>query len=1208
MGDQVMAGFPVARRPGLFRVGAFLGMLIWSLNCPAQTSVPDTNAIRIVEFQGTVEVASAGAAVWTPVHKQRSLHPLDRIRTAAASRVALRWSDQSIVSFGASTELEILPPEAPGSQSGLHLIRGLLSFFHRDQPGRIRVLTRGAVAGVEGTEFVIAVNDAEATTLSVVDGRVRFGNDRATLVLTNGQQAILELGQEPVRTAGFIANNLLQWCFYYPAVLDPGELPLTEEELKTLAASLEAYRSGDVLQALARCPEIPAGASDGMWIYLAALLLSVGEVEKTEAILSAHATSAERSWRLSQALRQLIAAVKRQPPAMTRPPQLASEFLAQSYYEQAGAVRELSLKKALGLAREAAARAPESGFAWERVAELEFCFGRLPEAMAALNRSLSLAPRNAQALALRGFILLAQNKPREALARFNKALATDAALGNAWLGRGLSRIRTGNGPGGREDLLVAAALEPQRAELRSYLGKAYLAKRDDANAARELARAKGLDPKDPTAWLYSALQNQQNNRINAAIRDLEKSQALNDNRSVFRSQLLLDQDQSVRSANLASMYQDAGMADVSLREAGRAVTYDYANYSAHLFLANSYSQLRALNYGNDRYGTPSTSEFLVANLLAPANAGVMTPLMAQQPYTQLFDQNRVGVISESTYLSRGSWQESGAQYGVYDNFSYLFEADYYSDPGQTWNDSVENQTLSLTVKNQLTSQDSFFVWVQQHRQTAENLQDYYDPSLLKPSDDPLQRPPSPSHSEQTQNPNLQVGYHHEWGPGSHTLFLASRYTPHLTQSQSNTTQEAAAYFDGSFGGNAPLFLNVNAQIDWTIHSTELQQILQTAEHTTIVGTRFQWGSTHLKNTEDSNGSIDWNGWCGGLFGQTYPIMTDQDIDLNFYHYNGYAYHTWQIADPLTLTAGLDYDWLQEPANTASLPGTDKNKTKAQVSPKAGFIWTPAERTVVRSAYTRSLSGYGLAQSLRLEPTEVAGFNQAFRELIPPSVLGDTSGSTFDTADISIEQRFETGTYLALSGQLYYSQLDTLQGGFVLNEEDVNSDNQQPKPRGFQQTQNFCEKSVVLSVNQLLGEQWSAGALYRLSQAELDLKYPEFNFRDMYNLREPFYIRQTLESVLNTVNLHANWNHPCGLFSALDGSWYHQNNSGFTPAEPGDDFWKFNAFAGYRMWHRRVELTLGLLNIFDKGYKLEPLNFNNETAHSRTFLVRVRINF
>jgi hypothetical protein len=93
-----------------------------------------------------------------------------------------------------------------------------------------------------------------------------------------------------------------------------------------------------------------------------------------------------------------------------------------------------------------------------------------------------------------------------------------------------------------------------------------------------------------------------------------------------------------------------------------------------------------------------------------------------------------------------------------------------------------------------------------------------------------------------------------------------------------------------------------------------------------------------------------------------------------------------------------------------------------------------------------------------------------------------------------------------------------------------------------------------------------------------------------------------------VNLHANWNHPCGLFSVLEGNWYHQSNAGFSPAEPGDDFWQFNAYAGYRFWHRRAEATLGLLNITDQDYRLEPLNLHNEMAHSRTLLARLRIYF
>ena len=84
-------------------------LLLWTcgLRCPAQSSpaATATNAIQIVELQGTVAVLPAGTTAWTPAHNQQVLHPFDRIHTADNSRVALRWSDQSIVPFGAATEL-----------------------------------------------------------------------------------------------------------------------------------------------------------------------------------------------------------------------------------------------------------------------------------------------------------------------------------------------------------------------------------------------------------------------------------------------------------------------------------------------------------------------------------------------------------------------------------------------------------------------------------------------------------------------------------------------------------------------------------------------------------------------------------------------------------------------------------------------------------------------------------------------------------------------------------------------------------------------------------------------------------------------------------------------------------------------------------------------------------------------------------------------
>jgi Flp pilus assembly protein TadD len=1145
-----------------------------------------TNEIRIVELQGTAEVAPRTATTWAPAQTNQILHPFDRLRTGANSRIAFLWSDRSVVSFGALTELEVLPPDSSDAQCGLHLVRGIVSFFHRDEPGRIRVITRGAVAGVEGTEFVLAVDDTERTTLSVVDGKVRFGNEQATLLLTNGQQAVAEPGKAPVRTAGFIANNLLQWCFYYPAVIDPSDLPFMPEEQKTLAESLQAYRSGDLLVALAKYPAGRQPGSDIERVYYAGLLLSVGEVEPAESVLASLSVSdaSSRPQRIARALRQLISAVKQQPNPTVVRPQLATEFLADSYYEQSRGVPGASLQAALDSARRAVTNSPDFSFGWERVAELEFSFGRTRQALEALNKSLALAPRNAQALALKGFLLAAQNHTGQAIGWFDRALAVDSALGNAWLGRGLCRIRRGDARGGREDLLVAAALEPQRAGLRSYLGKAYANAGDDTRAAKELQLAKKLDPQDPTPWLYSALLNQENNRINEAIRDLEKSQALNDNRSVYRSQLLLDQDQAVRSANLAAMYQDAGMDDVAVREASRAVNYDYANYSAHLFLANSYYQLTDPNLINLRYETPTENEYLLANLLAPVGAGMLSPTISQQEYSPLFERDRLGVASSTEYLSRGAWTQSGAQFGTYENFSYAVEAFYRTDPGQRVNEDTEQRQLSGTFKAQITPQDTVYLQIKQYQADSGDLSEHYDQNMANPL----------ARVDEDQTPIVGLGYHHEWSPGVHTLLYATRLADSLSVTNPTGPTLVAVVPFGTILGVQGLTMQEHLENDLTIYSGELQQIWQTPAHNTILGTRIQYGNFDIHNLQNTPSTL-----VGIVFPEPPTNAAQQDVSSMFKRVSVYGYHQWQVFDPLQLIGGLAYDRLSFPENFQTAPVSGNEQTVDRISPKAGLILTPLDGTTFRFAYTRSLAGASLDQSYQLEPSQVAGFIQSYRSIIPESVAGPVPGAKFETFGFSLEQKFPTGTYLGVSGEILNSDADQTTGAF-----DYSFLLDPPLTlSGLHEHLDYTEKSLLVTANQLVGRNWSLGARYRVSQAVLNENFPDVPGGIFVSDFQP---SQRLDATLNQVDLLVVYNHPCGFFAQGEAHWYDQSNN--TPGEPGDDFWQLNAFAGYRFLHRKGQITLGLLNITGQNYQLNPLNLYNELPRSRTLALRLQFNF
>ena len=152
-----------------------LAISLWGFWMAQATPGCAAEEIRVIELQGTMLVSTAPGADWILTQTNQLLRSGYRVRTGPNSRALLRWSDRSVVSVKQRTELEILPSHDPEAQYGLHLWGGIFSFFHRDQPGRIRVISRGVLAAVRGTEFVMALDTAdvvERVTLSVIDGRV----------------------------------------------------------------------------------------------------------------------------------------------------------------------------------------------------------------------------------------------------------------------------------------------------------------------------------------------------------------------------------------------------------------------------------------------------------------------------------------------------------------------------------------------------------------------------------------------------------------------------------------------------------------------------------------------------------------------------------------------------------------------------------------------------------------------------------------------------------------------------------------------------------------------------------------------------------------------------------------------------------------------------------------------------------------------------
>jgi len=1134
-----------------------------------------TEPSRIIEIQGSVEILAKGATNWMPAKVGQSVGVGYQLRTGAKSRALIRLSNLSVLRVSERMTYEFEAPRIAGGKPGLNFKSGSAYFYSRDKPQETQLRTPTVTGAIRGTEFNVTVAPDGGTTLTMIDGEVELANTLGSVRLNAGEQGVAGAGRAPVKTAVLNAMNVIQWNLYYPGVLDLTELDLTPAEREALAESLAAYQRGELPEALNRYPADHQPASAADHLYLGALLLAVGLVDQTLPHLEAAASGGGHNPALGRAIRQVIAAVKLETRASSSTQTLATEFLAESYYQQSCA----NLPAALTAARKAVEKSAGFAFGWERLAELEFGFGHTPAALAALNQSLAIAPRNPQALALKGFLLSARNEIPAAIKLFDEAIAIDGALGNAWLGRGLCRFRSGQAEAGREDLQVAAALEPNRALLRSYLGKAFSETRDTVRAEHELKLARKFDPNDPTGWLYSALLLQQQNRVNEAIGALEQSQALNDNRSLFRSRFLLDEDLAVSSANLASIYRDAGMNDVSVREASRAVTYDYANAAAHLFLSDSYNEQRDPTRFNLRYETVWFNELLLANLLSPIGGGRLSQHVSQQEYSQLFQADGLGIANSTLLRSDNkSVTELASQFGTFGGTSYALDLDYQHNGGVRPNNDLDSIEWYTTIKQQITPQDTLLALIKyENYHSGDNFQ-YYNQTNARPN----------FRFDEYQQPIVVGGWHHEWSPGVHTLLLGGRIAteqyfsdraaPQLMLIQDSAGKVYAADkepFDVTYHGQSEVYL------------AELNQIAQWNRVTLSVGGRWQGGSFQTQS-EFANPPA-------GLATLFANPVAQASLSEGFNRLTGYGYLTVEPLDRLWLTGGAAYDDVTYPDNFRNPPLSAGEAHTRQLGPKAGLVWSPVSLLTLRGAYTRSLGGVSADESYRLEQAQVAGFPQAFRSLISEAAVGSVSAPDYETYSVALDLKLPSRTYAGIQVQRLNTDVNRTIGTLSLN------NGEPPFVAATTQEQlRYCENSLGVSLNQLLGDTLVVGASYKYDQVTLDAGLPLVPVKAMPAAR------QTDQADLHEVTGYVLFNHPLGLFARAEATWYHQINS--DASMPGDDFVQENLYVGYRFLHRHAELMFGILNLSGQDYRLNPLNTYMELPRERSYIVRLNFVF
>ena len=325
------------------------------------------------------------------------------------------------------------------------------------------------------------------------------------------------------------------------------------------------------------------------------------------------------------------------------------------------------------------------------------------------------------------------------------------------------------------------------------------------------------------------------------------------------------------------------------------------------------------------------------------------------------------------------------------------------------------------------------------------------------------------------------------------------------------------------------------------------------------------------------------------------------MDTDLERISLYAYHQWQVFEPFRIMSGISYDHLDFPINVDTAPVSTGQRNSDKVSPKIGFIYKPLKNTFVRGLYSRSLGGLFFDNSIRLEPTQIAGFNHAYRSLIPESAVGLVPGTEFETWQVGLDQSFpDTGTYLGVEAERLTSDGERTVGALTNSGFLPIPDT----PTSTRQSLEFEENSLAINANQLIGKQWSVGARYRISEAKLDGWFVDLPA----TAAGVGSLNQDESAVLQQFRLFVLFNHDSGFFAQFESRWSGQSNQGYTPDRPGDDFWQHHVYVGYRTPQRRAEFRLGLLNLTDRDYRLNPLNLYAELPRERTVTLSMKLNF
>lgn len=1144
-------------------MGTEIGYLI-SVKNDVQISFNDEewrDATALFELAQPIEIEPGSGEL----SKAILINPGDRVKTGESSAAVVKSLDHSMHELGEFTTIRFGERSGVSSRKRYTLLDGLIYFFSRRDIEGTEYSTDVVTAAIKGTEFVMEKTDTGEVSIYLVEGEIDLESSAQSETMyspdrvSQGQDrnvARVSLDGEIEISGDVQFGTPVEWFAYYPTVLVLEDLSFPENIPEELAKSIFEYERGDFRTA-ARYLLVSNRLIEGENVYRAALALSGGRVEKARQLLD---SESERFRSLGSAISELIDVVvdANELSKKTDVPDSASAWIARSYTLQAAGRLEAALESVLK-ANNLSNRM--SGVGLARESEILFALGRYDKALEVADSALEASPLSSRARATKAFLNAVSGNDSIALASFQEIIEADPDFAEAYLGRGLMRIRSGNLDSGQSDLEVATALSPLRASFRTYLARWFVDQLDWDRASTEIALAKELNAGDPNVSLVSGILNASENRMSTAISDIGKSIRSGDDQSVHRSRAMLREDEALRRANLAQIYSDAALEPLALREAALASNRNPGDFSTRKHLAQAYAALEDPSTATLRFQSPARAEQLGFDIYAPARSGFLPFSTSPNNYHNLLSppaeaiESRIQGFANHGFNSDMRWSRSREDYSV----SLAGSWDYSDKLSDGWN--FDRRAIELGLKRDLS-----------HDLTITGI--YRD--VRRESADPSLSSSAKTLDTIEDLPSLLIAARKRWNPNAESAVFIQT----VSHDQKIETTGSAVVTDRD--GERILGLvegKILSETNSDALQFEAQHHQRLGDHEVLAGLRVQEGDWRtlfeLTDSPDLVGS-----------GQDSVRF---DVDQPFDRIEAYLYDYFDVSQVLTIIAGLNITKFEYPQNAFTLPPSEGEKVTEKFLPKIGLLWNPDPELLLRAAYSESLGGLALDDGYRLEPTQVAGFLQGYRTLLAEALDGSHPAAEFEHLGLGAMREFGENLYFDLE---YTSRKSISDRGVgrLFSESEILSGN------WFTDTK-FRERIVEATVSKIFGESTTVVA---------GLFHNRSSVRSRIPVIRADTDRKGELSAFSARLLHRYRN---GYFAAIDLRYIDQEieersllNGELIDQVEGKDAvnWQSDVEFGWRSRTGSPRISIGVKNVFDDETTIDPLTWSRVIFPGRIY--------